>query len=93
MPTLFLIISKIHFSDNYIFLLFRRQVDGAEMLYLSSKSAMDGSKAVRGGIPICFPNFGPWKFGAQHGFARTSNDWKVHHPPQVDGDTGDVKVI
>ena len=62
------------------------------MLYLSSKSAMDGSKAVRGGIPICFPNFGPWKLGAQHGFARTSNDWKVQHPPQVDDDTGDVKV-
>jgi len=53
---------------------------------------MDGSKAVRGGIPICFPNFGPWKAGPQHGFARTSNDWKIHHPPQVDGDTGDVKV-
>ena len=62
------------------------------MLYLSSKSAMDGSKAVRGGIPICFPNFGPWKFGAQHGFARTSNSWRVQHPPQVDEDTGDVKV-
>ena len=68
------------------------QVDGEEMIYLSSKSAMDGSKAVRGGIPICFPNFGPWKAGPQHGFARTSYDWKIHHPPQVDGDTGDVKV-
>jgi len=68
------------------------KVSGEEMLYLSPKSAMDGSKAVRGGIPICFPNFGPWKFGAQHGFARTSLDWRVHHPPQVDDETGDVKA-
>ena len=37
---------------------------------------MDGSKAIRGGIPVVFPNFGPWKLGPQHGFARISN-WEV----------------
>ena len=26
----------------------------------------------RGGVPVCFPAFGPWPLGAQHGFARTS---------------------
>lgn len=50
-----------------------------ENLWLSEKAALDGSKAVRGGIPVVFPVFGPPpKEGhatsalPQHGFARTS---------------------
>lgn len=50
-----------------------------ENLWLSEKAALDGSKAVRGGIPVVFPVFGPPpKSGhptsslPQHGFARTS---------------------
>lgn len=50
--------------------------DGTEQLFLSSLSKMDGSKAIRGGIPIVFPNFGPWSCGPQHGFARISW-WKL----------------
>lgn len=46
--------------------------NGQEQLFLSSLSKMDGTKAVRGGIPIVFPNFGPWDSGPQHGFARIS---------------------
>jgi len=51
--------------------------NNAEQLFLSSKAALDGSKAVRGGIPVVFPVFGPPpKEGhatsslPQHGFAR-----------------------
>ncbi|KAF2274699.1 galactose mutarotase-like protein [Westerdykella ornata] len=50
-----------------------------ENLWLSEKAALDGTKAVRGGIPVVFPVFGPPpKSGhptsslPQHGFARTS---------------------
>ena len=49
-------------------------------------------QAIRGGIPICFPAFGAWEFGAQHGLARTSKDWKVAQEPKVDPETGDVEV-
>ena len=47
----------------------------AERLFLSSKAALDGSKAVRGGIPVVFPCFGPPEHPdhsklPQHGFAR-----------------------
>eukprot|EP01041_Mallomonas_annulata_P020387 gene20387-40137_t len=31
--------------------------DGAERLFCSVKSAMDGSRAIRGGVPIIFPLF------------------------------------
>lgn len=53
--------------------------NGKENLFLSSKAHLDGSKPVRGGIPLVFPVFGPppSKDHAtgnlpQHGFARTS---------------------
>lgn len=51
---------------------------GAENLFLSSAAALDGSKPVRGGIPVVFPVFGPPPADhatsalPQHGFARTS---------------------
>jgi len=44
---------------------------GQERLYLSPMATKDGPKAIRGGIPIVFPQFGPGKM-KQHGFARIS---------------------
>ena len=29
----------------------------------------------------------------QHGFARNSKDWKVHHEPKVDVNSGDVELV
>ncbi|TFK57298.1 galactose mutarotase-like protein [Heliocybe sulcata] len=48
-----------------------------ERLFVSSKAAVDGSKAVRGGIPVVFPNFGAPAHPehaklSQHGFARSA---------------------
>ncbi|KAJ2808264.1 GPI inositol deacylase [Coemansia guatemalensis] len=43
---------------------------GQERLFLSSQAKLDGSKAIRGGIPLVFPQFGPGEL-PQHGFART----------------------
>ncbi|KAJ1857898.1 hypothetical protein IW147_004277 [Coemansia sp. RSA 720] len=43
---------------------------GKERLFLSKQAHLDGSKAVRGGIPVVFPQFGPGEL-PQHGFART----------------------
>jgi len=50
---------------------------GEERLFLSDKAVLDGTKAVRGGIPLVFPVFGkstegPTSTLAQHGFARIS---------------------
>ena len=59
----------------------------------SKKAKLDGTKAIRGGVPVCFPQFGPWEFGAQHGFARISKDWKIVSVPEVDEISGDAKVI
>lgn len=48
----------------------------AERLFVSSKASLDGSKPVRGGIPVVFPAFGPPTHPEhlqlpQHGFARS----------------------
>ncbi|XDG08944.1 hypothetical protein ABKA04_008559 [Annulohypoxylon sp. FPYF3050] len=51
---------------------------GIEKLWLSDAAKLDGSKAVRGGIPLVFPVFGTAPDHAatsklpQHGFARNS---------------------
>ncbi|KAH9954418.1 galactose mutarotase-like protein [Russula dissimulans] len=64
--------------------------DPAERLFVSSKAALDGSKAVRGGIPVVFPCFGPPEHPdhsklPQHGFAR--NQVWAFDSVVVDNDT------
>lgn len=44
-----------------------------EMLWLSPKSKLQAGTAIRGGIPLCLPWFGPGPDGkSAHGFARTA---------------------
>jgi glucose-6-phosphate 1-epimerase len=58
---------------------FRPKHDGRERLFLSTQARWDGSKSIRGGIPVCWPWFGAHqqaeKFPA-HGYARTRN-WQL----------------
>ncbi|KAI5475055.1 hypothetical protein MNV49_002047 [Pseudohyphozyma bogoriensis] len=64
---------------------------GKERLFTSSKSDIAGPAAIRGGIPICWPIFGPppaddarFNKMKQHGFARSSK-WGY-----VAGQSGEV---
>ena len=43
---------------------------GRERLYLSPQAVFDGQAAIRGGIPLCFPQFNQRGPLAKHGFAR-----------------------
>jgi glucose-6-phosphate 1-epimerase len=45
---------------------------GRERLYLSEKATADGRQPVRGGVPVCFPQFSNRGPLPKHGFARTS---------------------
>lgn len=50
-----------------------------EVLFLSSKSHWEQGKAIRGGIPVCFPWFGDKsddKSAPKHGYART-RAWRL----------------
>ncbi|KAI0257148.1 galactose mutarotase-like domain-containing protein [Lactifluus subvellereus] len=71
--------------------------DPIERLFVSSKAALDGSKAVRGGIPVVFPCFGPPEHPdhsklPQHGFAR--NETWTFDSVVTDNDAGvSVRLI
>ncbi|KAL6784293.1 hypothetical protein ACKKBG_A05585 [Auxenochlorella protothecoides x Auxenochlorella symbiontica] len=52
-----------------------RQASGDEVLYIRPDAVFDRSKPIAGGIPLCFPQFGPGAI-QQHGFARNV-DWSV----------------
>ena len=48
--------------------------DGRERLFLSERAIFDGSTPIRGGIPVCFPQFGGLGDLPKHGFVRT-REW------------------
>lgn len=64
---------------------------GEDHLWLSDTNKWEvGGKAIRGGIPICFPQFGPYGDLVQHGFARVS-DWEIRRTTV--NDDGSVSAI
>jgi glucose-6-phosphate 1-epimerase len=49
------------------------------LLWLSESAVFEAGKAIRGGVPVCWPWFGPHPLDSSlpnHGFARTA-DWDV----------------
>lgn len=65
---------------------------GCEKIYTSPDAVLDGSKAIRGGIPICFPQFGKKGDLSQHGFARNL-PWKVDHNFEVPSGSTAIRFI
>jgi glucose-6-phosphate 1-epimerase len=65
-----------------------KTANGKEHLFVSKEAKLDGSKAIRGGIPLVFPIFGPAPQGStmpQHGFAR-NNAWQIKPDSLYDHD-------
>lgn len=62
-----------------------RTADDAERIFVSPQAVYDGKKAIRGGVPLVFPQFGqPDKAMPQHGVARISK-WAVKEGSLTDG--------
>jgi glucose-6-phosphate 1-epimerase len=61
-----------------------RGADGRERLFCSARSALDASRAIRGGVPVIFPQFAERGNGMRHGFARV-NTWRVRDSGVDDG--------
>ncbi|KAG2575345.1 hypothetical protein PVAP13_7KG428400 [Panicum virgatum] len=53
---------------------------GDELLFVSNKAIFKPPKAIRGGIPICFPQFSNFGNLEQHGFAR-NRVWTIDTDP------------
>jgi len=56
---------------------------GTEWLAVRPDAKLDGSKPISGGIPHCFPQFGPGEI-QQHGFARNL-EWRLLEEPSEAG--------
>uniref|UniRef100_A0A8R7K3P5 glucose-6-phosphate 1-epimerase n=1 Tax=Triticum urartu TaxID=4572 RepID=A0A8R7K3P5_TRIUA len=67
---------------------------GDELLFTSSKAIMKPPKAMRGGIPICFPQFGNCGTLERHGFAR-NRMWGLdeEHPALSRSDSGSRSFV
>ncbi|KAF0927046.1 hypothetical protein E2562_029266 [Oryza meyeriana var. granulata] len=67
---------------------------GEELLFTSSKAVFKPPKAMRGGIPICFPQFGNSGTLEQHGFAR-NRIWALdeEHPPLYQNDNNSKSSV
>lgn len=60
-----------------------------DIIWMSERSLFEEGKAIRGGIPLCFPWFGPHvsdKTKPQHGFARLQY-WEVKEIQAAAGDS------
>ncbi|EFJ24374.1 hypothetical protein SELMODRAFT_267799 [Selaginella moellendorffii] len=61
---------------------------GEELLFLSCKAIFKPPKAIRGGIPVCFPQFSNLGTLEQHGFAR-NRVWAIDtDPPPILNSSG-----
>jgi glucose-6-phosphate 1-epimerase len=59
------------------------------VIFLSERTGLAPDKPIRGGIPICFPWFGPRGDGLPgptHGFARTT-EWELQFAALIPGDS------
>ncbi|KAK1597408.1 aldose 1-epimerase [Colletotrichum navitas] len=76
-----------------------KSATGADRLWLSSSTVLDGSRPVRGGIPLVFPVFGapsdahpPTASLSQHGFARSSR-WEFLGKSTSEGSAGSESSV
>lgn len=62
---------------------------GQEQLYLSPQALADGHSPIRGGIPVCFPQFNQRGPLPKHGLVRQMA-WGVAQGPSAEGDAVSV---
>jgi len=84
--------AKISLQGAHIF--HYKEQGKPSLLWLSELACFEEGKAIRGGIPICFPWFGKNKNNAtlvQHGFARTSL-WSVTIEEELSPDSTHIQL-
>ena len=58
--------------------------EGRERLFLSPNNLWDGHSAIRGGVPVCFPQFNQRGTLPKHGFARNTL-WQASEAVTTEG--------
>lgn len=67
--------------------------NGEEWIYLSPRAVLGGTQPIRGGVPICFPQFSTLGDLPRHGLVRTRT-WKIGEKRSGDavGQGGEVML-
>ncbi len=84
--------AKIALQGGHLF--HYKAIGKPALLWLSELAYFEKGKAIRGGVPICFPWFGKHKNNtslAQHGFARTQM-WEVVLEEEIDADNTHIRL-
>jgi glucose-6-phosphate 1-epimerase len=66
-----------------------RPAGGDPVIFTSSASVYCAGKAIRGGIPVCWPWFGPGAGRPSHGYARNNFWWLA----EVEGDEEVTRLL
>ena len=61
-----------------------RPTGAQPVIFLSEKSNFEEGHAIRGGVPVCFPWFGPLEGESSHGFLR-NRTWNGEEVQHLDG--------
>ncbi|XP_077244340.1 galactose mutarotase-like superfamily protein [Tasmannia lanceolata] len=82
------VLSSVHGSEAEIYLFGGcitswKVADDKDLLFIRPDAVFNGQKPISGGVPHCFPQFGPGPM-QQHGFARNMN-WSVADSGNIDG--------
>lgn len=64
---------------------------GRERLFLSATSHFNGRDAIRGGVPVCWPQFNTRGTLPKHGFVRTL-PWTADVPPLLANDRAEATL-
>lgn len=64
-----------------------RTADGKERIFTSDHAQFADGKAIRGGVPVIFPQFNAFGSGPRHGFARTL-PWQLVQAPTSNRPSG-----
>ncbi|KAG7379971.1 hypothetical protein PHYPSEUDO_007880 [Phytophthora pseudosyringae] len=77
--------AEVHLYGATVTAFYAAQEPARNVLFLSKQAVLDGSKPIRGGIPLVFPVFGAAEGFPNHGFARVSH-WALSQLDQTVGD-------
>jgi glucose-6-phosphate 1-epimerase len=66
---------------------------GEQQLFVSSQAVYGPGCAIRGGVPVCWPQFGPFGPIRHHGFARLMRWSVVHEERTADGARAVLRLV
>jgi len=65
---------------------------GREWLFLSNQAQFEPGKAIRGGVPVIFPQFSGFGQSQRHGFARNM-EWQLSSEPKASAEEASCRFL